>query len=179
VDILLPGDIVGMENAVMGRSNHEIIAASSFGYRLLTGPTLIELMSNPAVSLRALALVGETLWRLDQHLTAVMRFDARGRICLFLLGIYDRLRRRNLVARPTFNLPLTQEQMADHLGMTIVHIGRTLRRLREEELVLVDRQVVIILDLDQLRRSVGDAPSFAFPETENVGQSAEPIQPAE
>jgi DNA-binding transcriptional regulator LsrR (DeoR family) len=34
---------------------------------------------------------------------------------------------------------LTQEQVGDHLGLTLVHVNRTLRRLREERIVLVDR----------------------------------------
>ena len=45
---------------------------------------------------------------------------------------------------------LTQEQVGGHLGLTLVHVNRTLRRLREERIVLVDRQVVVIMDLDRL-----------------------------
>ena len=56
-----------------------------------------------------------------------------------------------MISRTTYNLPLTQEQIADHLGLTLVHVNRTLRRLREERIVLVDRQVVIIMDLERLR----------------------------
>ena len=58
----------------------------------------------------------------------------------------------------TFNVPLTQEQMADHLGLTLVHVNRTLGRLREERIVLVDRQVVIIMDLDRLRDAARGLP---------------------
>jgi DNA-binding GntR family transcriptional regulator len=60
--------------------------------------------------------------------------------------------RHGPIVRPTFNLPLTQEQIADHLGLTVVHVNRTLKRLREARLVLVDRQVVIIQDLPRLRQ---------------------------
>jgi CRP-like cAMP-binding protein len=164
IDILLPGDAAGIDHAVLGRSNHEITAANTLGYRVLGAAALRELMANPVIALRALALMGEARWRADRHLTAITRFDARGRICAFLLGIYDRLRRRDLIARPAFNLPLTQEQMADHLGLTMVHVSRTLRRMREERLVLVDRQVVIILDLDALRRIVSGLPALNVPE---------------
>ena len=65
------------------------------------------------------------------------------------------MRRTELTTRPTFNLHLTQDQLADHLGMTMVHVSRTLRRLRQERLVMVDRQVVIILDVDGLRDIAG------------------------
>jgi CRP-like cAMP-binding protein len=158
VDILIPGDIIGLDHAVLGRCNHEIIAANRVGYRLLSAATVRELMANPQIALRAQAIAAETRWRADRHMTAVTRFDARGRIAALLLGLYERLRRRELILRPTFNLPLTQEQLADHLGMTMVHVSRTLRRMREERLVLVDRQVVIILDLEELRRAASGVP---------------------
>lgn len=151
VDVLLPGDITGLDHAVLGRCNHEIVAANAIGYRQLSADAVRDMMTNPQIALRTMALIGETRWRADRHLTAVTRFDARGRLATFLLGIYERLRRGELILRPTFNLPLTQEQLADHLGMTMVHISRTLRRMREERMVLVDRQVVIILDLETLR----------------------------
>ena len=73
----------------------------------------------------------------------------------------DRLRHRDLINRPTFNLPLTQEQIADHLGLTLVHINRTLRRLREEKIVLVERQVVIIQDIERLRELAQGLPQAA------------------
>ena len=158
MDILIPGDIAGLDHAVLGRCNHEIIAANTVGYRLLSAAVVRELMANSQIALRALALSGETRWRADRHMAAITRFDARGRIAALLIGLYERLRRRELISRPTFNLPFTQDQLADHLGMTMVHVSRTLRRMREERLVLVDRQVVIILDLEELRRAASGIP---------------------
>jgi len=162
LDVLLPGDITGLDYAVLGRGNHEIVAANTVGYRSMTGAAVRELMmSNPQIALRTLALMGETRWRTDRHMTVVTRLDARGRIAAFILGIYERLRQRELILRPTFNLPLTQEQLADHLGITMVHVSRTLRRIREERLVLIDRQVVIILDLEELRRAASGIPPLS------------------
>ena len=82
------------------------------------------------------------------------------RMIELLVDIHDRLHRRGLIARPSFNLPLTQEQMADYLGLTMVHVNRTLRQLREEKLALIDRQVVIIMDLPRLREIVHGLPSL-------------------
>ena len=70
--------------------------------------------------------------------------------------MYDRLRRAGLIGRATFNFPLTQDQIADHLGMTTVHVSRTCKRLREERLVTVDRQIIIITDADGLREAAGE-----------------------
>jgi|SRR5579872_6471123 len=160
LDLLLPGDIAGLDRIVLGRSNQEVIAASALGYRAMSAGKLRELMGNRAVALRVAALMAEARWRMDRHVASVCRLDARERIGIFLLDIYDRLARRGLVNRPTFNLPLTQEQIADHLGITMVHVNRTLRRLRDDRLVLVDRQVVIIMDLARLRAVVTGLPQL-------------------
>jgi hypothetical protein len=50
-----------------------------------------------------------------------------------------------------------------------VHVNRTLRRMREERLVLVDRQLVIIRDLDGLRGLARDLPQPA--------EMPEPVMP--
>jgi hypothetical protein len=130
------------------------------------------LLRDSRIAWCALALAGQARWRNEHHLLAITRFDARGRLAAMILGIYERLRRRGLVTRPTFNLPLTQEQIADHLGITTVHVSRTLRRMREERLVLVDRHVVIILDLDGLRHAAA-SPVPASDGAPNAGMDDE------
>lgn len=158
LDLLLPGDIGGIDGIVLGRSNQELVAASALTYRAMSAARLRELMTNPAVALRVTALMAEARWRIDRHVAAVCRLDSHERIGLFLLDVYDRLFRRGLISRPTFNLPLTQELVADYLGITMVHVNRILRRMRDERLVLVDRQVVIIMDVDRLRALASGLP---------------------
>ncbi|HEY1799049.1 MAG TPA: Crp/Fnr family transcriptional regulator [Stellaceae bacterium] len=164
VDLLLPTDIIGLDHAVMGKSSHEIVAANTLGYRLLKPARVRELLRDPRVALRALALAAEERRRAHRHVTEITRLDARGRLAAMLVAVYDRLRREELVSRPTFNLSLTQDQIADHLGITMVHVSRTLRRMREEKIVIVDRQVVIILDLDRLRHAATGIPPLDAPE---------------
>jgi DNA-binding transcriptional regulator LsrR (DeoR family) len=47
-------------------------------------------------------------------------------------------------------MPLTQELIGDAVGLTTVHVNRTMRALREEKLVAVERQHVTILDFERL-----------------------------
>ena len=151
IDIVLPTDIVGVERAVLGRPTHDVIAASALKYRLMPANTLRGLMATPSIAARVLAAIAEAKWRTEQHVVALARLDARGRIAAFLLGIYDRLRRADLIDRPTFNLYLTQDQIADHLGMTVVHVSRTLKRMHEQRLAIVDHGVVTIYDVERMR----------------------------
>ena len=161
LDLLLPGDVGGLEHLVLRRRDEEIIAGGSVvGYRAITPTALRRLMAETAIALTVTGLLAEARRRLDRQLAMVARMHARERLIGMLLDIHDRLRRRELIARPTFNLPLTQEQIADYLGLTMVHVNRTLRQLREERLALIDRQVVIILDLPALREIVQGLPSL-------------------
>jgi hypothetical protein len=68
------------------------------------------------VALKVLALTGEARLRTERHATALSRFDAPGRIADMILGIYERLRRQGFISRPTFNLLLTQDQIATIWG---------------------------------------------------------------
>ena len=161
LDVLVPGDITGLDHVVLANPIAEITAANRVGYHALEPAQLRTLMSDRCVALSVLALTAEARWRGDRLSAMIGRLDAQARIAALILSIHDRLRQRGLTNHLSFNLPLTQEQMADHLGLTLVHVNRTLRRLREERLVLVDRQVVIIMDLDGLRELVRGLPQPA------------------
>lgn len=159
--VLLSGDFAGLHNIVLARTMEDVFAANRVGYHVLGAAALRELLADTAVSIFLLAQIAEARLRTDRLAASLGRLDAHARICVLLLDIHDRLRHRGLINRPTFNLPLTQEQIADHLGLTLVHVNRTLRRLREERIVLVDRQVVIIQDIERLRELAHGLPQAA------------------
>lgn len=50
----------------------------------------------------------------------------------------------------TFDMPLTHVQMAEHLGITAVHVNRVLKMFRERSIVSINNHVVSISDLDAL-----------------------------
>jgi DNA-binding transcriptional regulator LsrR (DeoR family) len=49
-------------------------------------------------------------------------------------------------------MPLTQELIGDALGLSVPHVNRTLRQLREENLVAIEGQKVVIKDVEALSR---------------------------
>jgi Crp-like helix-turn-helix protein len=49
-----------------------------------------------------------------------------------------------------YNLPLTQIQIGSHLRLTAVHVNRTVRLLRDERIVQMEKHCVTILDLERL-----------------------------
>ena len=171
--ILVSGDYAGLHNIVLARAMEDLYAANRVGHHVLGAATLRELLNDPCVSMFLLAQLAEAHSRADRLAASIGRLDAHARICVLLLDIHDRLRHRGLINRTTFNLPLTQEQLADHLGLTLVHVNRTLRRLREEKIVLVDRQVIIIQDIERLRELAQGLPQPAeLPEAPTLPERA-------
>jgi DNA-binding transcriptional regulator LsrR (DeoR family) len=52
-------------------------------------------------------------------------------------------------------MPLTQEMLADALGLSLQHVNRMVRNLREEGLASIEGHILTIRDLDSLVRLAG------------------------
>lgn len=74
--------------------------------------------------------------RMADHMVRLGRLTAYERMGHLLLELQERLRRVGLAGSGGFHLPLTQEMLADTLGLSIVHVNRTLQQLRRDGLVL-------------------------------------------
>ena len=98
---------------------------------LTAGRTAV--MSGPPVgpALEDLLLAEEHA-RLRQLVVRLGRCSAHERTAHLLLELHERLLRIGLAAGDGFHLPLTQEVLADALGLSIVHVNRTLQQLRRE-----------------------------------------------
>src|SRR5258708_8286012 len=134
--ILTPGDIGGLDHTVLARPIEEITAASRVGYHTLRASQVRELMADKCIALQVLALVAEARWRSDRLAAMIGRLDAQARISDLLLDLYDRPRLRDLISRPTYNLPRPLAQIPDHLALTLVHFNPPLRPSRPAPLIL-------------------------------------------
>jgi CRP-like cAMP-binding protein len=74
-------------------------------------------------------------WCLFNQLMRLGAMTAKERMAHLLLEVYHRLAAVKLARDWSFEMPLTQEQLADVLGLSGVHINRTLQTLRREALI--------------------------------------------
>jgi CRP-like cAMP-binding protein len=88
------------------------------------------------------------------------RRDAFEGVAHLLCELHVRLRHVGLVQDHSFDLPLTQEDLADALGLTPVHTNRVLQRLRSEGLITLRGGHLTILDAEGLRRAAGFDPNY-------------------
>src|SRR5262249_43918265 len=85
-----------------------------------------------------------------EHLIDVGRRSALERVAHFLLELLTRLQVIGLADERSFRMPGTQELIGDALGLSGPHVNRTLRRLRQDELVRIEGHVVILQDVEAL-----------------------------
>jgi hypothetical protein len=90
-----------------------------------------------------------------------------------------RLRAVGLSGDGGFALPLTQEEIADVLGLTSVHVNRTLQTLRSTGMIRLKDQRLQVPDLQALQRLAGfDARYLHLPSEDGTSRSrvAEPVR---
>lgn len=110
--------------------------------------------------------VHEEFYLLSQ-ITRIGRQKAYERVAHLLLEFHSRLRRTGLVDGSWFQLPLTQEALADGLGLSAVHVNRTFKLLKRKNYVRVERNAVTLLEPEALAEMCG------FREPDDLGAEPE------
>lgn len=83
--------------------------------------------------------------------------NASERIAHLLCELLFRMRAIGLVDRLAFELPITQQDIAEATGLTAVHVNRMLQDLRAQNLLELSHRVLRVPDLEAL----GDAALFS------------------
>jgi CRP/FNR family transcriptional regulator len=122
------------------------------------------LYSGSACAITLLEAANESLLGAFDTLTDVGRRTAREAVAHFLLRMSRRIRAlANTSAEDAVSFPLRQEHIGDALGLTSVHVCRTLGKLRKDGLVEVGQGRLRIIDADALAE---DASVYALEESD-------------
>jgi CRP-like cAMP-binding protein len=103
--------------------------------------------------------LGDLFWRdtlidaavFRQWLVSIGRRSSHTRIAHLLCELLVRLRAVELAEEDAFNLPITQAELGDALGISTVHVNRVLQELRAENLISWRGDTVRVLDWDGLQ----------------------------
>ncbi|MBV9377721.1 MAG: Crp/Fnr family transcriptional regulator [Alphaproteobacteria bacterium] len=159
IAVFLPGDFFGVKTVFLARQPDAMEALSAVTVEFLHHRQVLQLTrENPDVGVRLWWQVCEDQRRLHSWVAGLGRGNAEERIGAMLLDFRLRLHRAGLKTE-SFRLPMTQQQIADYLGLTVVHVNRVLRRLREAEMISLTRGRMVITDMravEQLARPIQD-----------------------
>ncbi|WP_254914257.1 Crp/Fnr family transcriptional regulator [Billgrantia desiderata] len=153
--VYLPGDIIGMRDFGFARRLAGVAMINDGVISPFTHQQLFELIGrSPALAAGIIATVVRQQAMLTERLVYLGRYAAHERLAHFLYELYLRLKRIGAVTDNGFVMPLSQEQVGDALGLSAVHVSRTFSMLRDEGLVVRDRQHVVLPDPQALARLV-------------------------
>lgn len=151
VAIHMKGDMIDLQNGMLGIADHNVQALTSIEVLLVPRAAILDIVErHPAVA-RAMwheTLVDGSTQR--EWTTNVGRRDAHARLAHLLCEFGLRVEAAGLGVRTHYDLPLTQEQLADCLGLTPVHVNRTLKVLDRQELITRTLRSIRICDWDRL-----------------------------
>ncbi|MHB2210710.1 Crp/Fnr family transcriptional regulator [Methylobacterium sp. CM6257] len=157
---LLPGDAGDLDVALLEAMDHSIRALSDCKVVRIAPETIRELLQRPAVAaaLRKAALVDEATLR--EWLLNVGRRTAVERLAHLFCEVHLRLQVVGRAHENRFELPLTQQDLADTTGQTSVHVARALLELRESGLIELRERHLTILALPRLRQMAEFRPDY-------------------
>lgn len=158
---LIPGDFWDVHVALLRRMDHSIATLSPCRVAMLSPSTIIEITERRPALARALwvcSLVDEATLR--EWLLNVGQRSARERIAHLFCELHVRMRAVGLTTDGSFEFPLTQEELGDTKGLSVVHVNRSLKQLREAGLVTMRNERILIPDVERLKTFAGFDPAY-------------------
>jgi CRP-like cAMP-binding protein len=156
LSIHIPGDIPDLQSLHLHVMDHDFWSLSACTVGFIPHEALRTLT-------RARPLVAEAFWRetlvdaaiFREWIVNVGRRPAGARLAHLVLEMRERLAGVGLAGNGYYELPMTQADLADALGLTPVHVNRVLKELRADGVLDMRRHVVTLGDAEKLSK-IGD-----------------------
>ena len=157
----VPTDLCDLTSLLLGTLDYSIATLTPVRVALVPHATILDWT-------KRLPSLGRLLWRaalIDasvsrEWIVNVGRRTAYQRTAHLLCELVLRMRSAGLADGRACRLPLTQVMLADALGLTAVHVNRTLQWLRGEDLIEFSSGVLTVLDWSGLKRVGGFDPAY-------------------
>ncbi len=151
VNLIFPGDFIGLQAGIMGEMGHSVEATTRMTLCVFDRKALWSFFRDQperAFSITWLAAVEEHF--LGEALSTLGQRDARQAIAWAFVRIFLRGEKLDMVDGSAMALPYKQQDLADALGLSLVHTNKTLAFLREKQLAQWSEGSLRIFDLDGL-----------------------------
>lgn len=167
VSLQIPGEFVDLQNLWLNESDHNVQALTRTQIADIDiGALRTVVTTRPAIAtaMWRTSLIDSSIFR--EWIVNIGRRDAHTRVGHLLCEFSLRLEAAGIATTGAYDLPMTQEQLGDTVGLTPVHVNRVLKALAQRGLIERDRRQIRIVDWVGLR----DASDFN-PRYLHLGQS--------
>jgi CRP-like cAMP-binding protein len=155
-ELQFSGDFTDMHGFTLKRLDHNVVTITRSRVGIVPHERIYALLER-------FPHVGRVYWLMTNLDAAIHREwtvslgrrSALSRMAHLFCEILQRLKIVGLNDGDSYEFPLTQQELSECLGLTAVHVNRTLQELRKRGLIEVENRRVTILDLPRLK-SVGE-----------------------
>ena len=153
VGFFLPGDFCDLNIFILSGMDHSIGALTAVRFYEIQPQPFQDIIDQRPHLVRALLwheMVSAGIQR--EWLLSIGQRSPLERLSHLFVELFCRLKAVGLATGLGFDLPITQNHLAEANGLSLVHLNRTLQEMRREGLIeLSDRQLRIV-DPDRLKR---------------------------
>ncbi len=137
VNFMFPGDLIGLQGAFDEPATHSVAALRQARLCRFDRSTFYDIVSNqPRLSYDMIWVAAKEETALEEHIVSLGQRSAKERVTHLAVWLVDRAAATGMAMdRNRIKLPIKQAQIADMLGLSLVHTNRTIKALEREKLV--------------------------------------------
>ncbi len=138
LNFALPGDFLGLQGSVFTSMGHSVNALTRTVLCMFPRSKLWVLYEkHPELAFDITWLASREERMIDEHLLAVGRRSGTERVAFLLLSLFYRCKHVGMVTERRTSFPLTQQHIADALGLSVVHTNKVLRGLSDRGYIVL------------------------------------------
>lgn len=152
MNYFVPGDFCDLKIFILKSMDHSIGTLSPVVLAELSRDAIEEMTERHSRLSRALwwaSLVNEAIER--EWIVNLGQRDAVERLGHLFCELYIRLEAVGLTVDGSYELPVTQAELGETMGLSSVHVNRTLQELRAKGLIVLRGKRITIPDIDRLK----------------------------
>lgn len=162
-ELHVPGDFTDLHSFTLKHLDHDIVALSDCSFAVIPHARLKEITERHP----HLARVYWFATNLDAAIHRAWEISlgsrsAIGRMAHLFCEIYVRMELVGLTRGPSYDLPVSQLELAEMIGITSVHANRTLQQLRKQQLLDFSGGLVTVRDVAALKQCGEFDPSYLY-----------------
>lgn len=161
VNYALPGDLLCTDSLLFKVSGFDLLARTPVALIRIDAPSGAELFERyPALAAAVAWTAGQDESILAERVVSLGRRDSLEKLSHALCEMEARLASIGMMRGQAIELPFNQEDFADMLGISVIHVNRTFRKLAEEKIALYRKGSIEIRDSARLKQIAAFDPDY-------------------
>ena len=147
----LPGEIMGLDGISMSRHVNSVVAYETSSICEIPFAELESLTQQiPSLQRHFFQLMSQEIVEDQRLITLLSKNTAGQRVAAFLLSLSARYARQQL-SSVAFRIPMSRQDMANYLGLTVETISRVLSKYKKQGILMVANREIAIVNVEALR----------------------------